>query len=194
MQQPVVRIPSGFDMKEDSGELRIVYRSQGMRSQLVLIAIVAIALVVGLLYFAIYHPEHLWRTVFGAWWTPLSFLAGLCAMLYFAWFAVWHAWGRTVFAVTDDRFVVTRQLWGLSRSRSCSRAEVQYLKQLHDGDDCDGGFASWGVDIVARRSYRLLARQPLAQCDWLGERLAAALGVDFKPSPNRPAPKGQVRR
>jgi hypothetical protein len=187
MAQHDVNIPAGFTILDDSpGETQIAYRSAGMGRQLWFLGIGVVGLAGGLAFFAITQPAALRHVILGDWWAPFAFLAGISAIVYFAWFVIFHAFGETVFSVTSDRVAVSRRLFGLALTNSISRSDVSHLEQIKDGGDGEDSFPSWGLRLMGRRKCWLISRQPIEKSDWLGNRLAEMLSVEFRASKQRP--------
>ncbi len=187
MVQHDANLPAGFSiLAESPGELRIAYRSAGMGCQLWFLGIGVVALAGGLTFFAITQPGDLRDLILGAWWAPLAFAAGISAIVYYAWVVVFHVFGETVISVTSDRVAVSRRLFGLALTRSIPRSDVSHLEQIKDGGEGEDSFPSWGLRLMGRRKCWLISRQPIEKSDWLGNRLAQMLHVEFRPSAQRP--------
>ena len=184
-----VQIPAGFRILADSpDELTIAYRSTGMGCRLWFLGMSIVGLAGGLGFFAVTRPADLRFLIFATWWAPLSFLAGVSAIAYYAGVVIFHLFGETLISVTAERMAVTRRLVRLSWTKSILQSEVSHLEQIKDGGEGEDSFPSWGLRVMGRRRCWLISRQPIDKSDWLGKRLADMLRVEFRPSvPAEPA-------
>jgi hypothetical protein len=187
MTQDNEKIPDGFRILAASpDEWRVAYKSTGMGCMLWFLGICISGLAGGMAYFAIAQPADFRDMIFGSWWTPFAFAAGIGAIVYFTCFMIFHVFGEAVISVTSDDVAVSRRLFGLAWTKTIPRSHVSYLMQIKDGGEGDDSFPSWGLRLVGRRNCSLISRQPIEKSDWLGGRLAEILGVEFTPSEKRP--------
>jgi len=179
-------LPPGFSLvRSFPDELVITYKSTGMGCLLTFLVVVTVGLTGGLAFFEATEPGAIRVLVFAEWWTPLAFIGGVSAIVYYSCFVIFHIFGTTTFSVTDRALLIKRSLFGLSRSRQFRRDEIQCLEQIKDGGGSNDSFPTWGLRVVARRKHWLLKRQPIDKSDWLGQFLAERLAVDYKPSEKR---------
>src|SRR6476620_4023747 len=180
------KIPAGFEiLVETPDELRIAYRSVG-RGFGLLFAMVCPAFVGGgMAYVIVTDPAKFRDLIAESWLWALCMAGCFWALANFVLFDLFHLFGETVIAVTADELVVSWRLFGVTWTKPVSRAEISRLEQVKDGGERRDSFPSWGLHLVGRRRCRLISKQAIEKSDWLGERLAAVLGVEFRWSEKR---------
>lgn len=177
--------PKGFHVETDeSGDELISYKTTGMGCLLWFLAILLLG-IGGCFALVGYHDPAGMLKVFngkGAW---FCLGCGFVAMIYFVSFLTFHLFGSTVFGLYPSELVIRKRLFGLSSAKSIDRDKMEYFEQIKDGGGGDDSFPSWGLNLIAGRRFKLLARQPIDKSEWLGSRLAKFFGIEFRQCSNQ---------
>lgn len=90
---------------------------------------------------------------------------------------------RKSFRIDRDRLVIETRLLGLRWTRTLARAALRRFVQIKDGGEGEDSFPSWALRAEGERNTTLLARQPYACSQWLGQTLARWSGGEYVPAP-----------
>lgn len=58
-------------------------------------------------------PQQFQSIVFGKWWAPLAFAAGIFSVAYFSLFIIFHIFGETTFSI-NAQFLIIKKIFSVS--------------------------------------------------------------------------------
>jgi hypothetical protein len=177
----VENMPPGFraSLTPSRDALRIVYRRHGMGCMLFFLGFWLLFWTVGG-FFAVYMVVTRHEMSLLIW---LAFW--LLGEALVACFLMWYLFGRTHVVLEPQLLRVQKVLFGWQRGWSVKRDEVELIRQVQDGGTGEDSFPSWGLEVVAGKTWNILGRQAPEKSEWLGRVLAAWSGVPFRPAPGR---------
>ena len=177
--------PKGFRIATDeSDDVIISYNTTGMGCLLWFLVILLVGVSGAFGVVGYYEPGGMRQLLNdrGGW---FSLGCGIVAAIFFVSFLLFHLFGSTLFCLNSSGLTIRKCLFGLTWGKAIDRDNMEYLEQVKDGGEGEDSFPSWGLNLMAGRRSKLLARQPIEKSDWLGRKLSEFFKIEFKRCLNR---------